>query len=183
MKQTVRKVETIFSIPGNRYQVRAWNAKLVDTCASVPGKKTSSAEHKNADFRIQAKEADSSRRAEVSCRLTCHQNFDESPQVLVELEKIVEICSWSIKKVSEVKLRGRFRKNRILFLPTTPSDRCRIQLTTGDQLYIGVRRLAAGNHPEDDRSVLQQRYQFFVQPVTSSDLSVRKCIENANANQ
>jgi hypothetical protein len=169
IKQAVRKFESIFSVPGDRYKVQAWNAKMVDTCATISCEKASGAEHKNVDFQVQEKEAYSNRRAEVSCRLTCHQNFDESPEVLVELEKIVEISSWSIKKVSEVSLRKRSRKHRVLFLPSTPSDRCKIQLTAGNQLYIGIRRVAASNHPRDDRSILHQRYQIFVRPITSSD--------------
>jgi hypothetical protein len=161
----IQKVDTIFSVSGDSYHVRAWNAKCVDNRAVLRIQESSDTELKNAEFKVRTRDKDSKGHAEVSCRIADGQSLDECPQILVQLEKIVEICRWSIKEVSEVKFRRRQHKQRILFLPKAPSDRCTICLSDGKQLYVGLRRSAAADYPRDAGSIRQQRYQIFIRPV------------------
>ena len=165
LRHETQGVDTIFSISGDSYHARAWNAKHVASRAVLRIQESSDAELKNAVFKVQTRDKNSKSHPEVSCRIADSQSLYEHPQILVQLEKIVEICKWSIKTVSEVKLRKRQHKQRILFLPKTPSDRCTIRLSDGKQLYVGLRRSAAANDPRDATSIYQQRYQIFIRPV------------------
>ena len=161
----IQKVDTIFSVSGDSYHAQAWNAKHVDSRAvlRIPG--SSDTESTGAEFKVQTRDKTSKRHAEVSCRIADGQSLDERPQILVQLEKIVDIWMWSIKEVSEVKFGGRQHKQCILFLPKTPSDGCTIRLSDGRQLYVGLRRLAADNHPRYAGSIHQQRYQICIRTV------------------
>lgn len=93
------------------------------------------------------------------------QSLDKHPQILIRLERIVDIWMWSIKEVLEVKFRRRQHKQHILFLSKTPCDGCKISLSDGKALYVGLRRLAANNHLQDVGPIRQQRYQIFIQPM------------------
>ncbi len=64
-----------------------------------------------------------------------------------------------------MKFRRRQHKQRILFLSKTPSDGCEISLSDGKELYVGLRRLGADNHPRDVGSIRQQRYQILIRPM------------------
>jgi hypothetical protein len=157
--------DTIFIVPGDSYRVRAWNARGVTSRSILRTQESLDTGLKNAELKVQAGEKDLKGQAEVSCRVSHGQNFDGRPQILVKLEGFAERCMWSIKEVSEVKCRGRLLKQRTLFRPSTLSDRCKVHLSDGTQLYIGLRRAAAANHRREVGPVRQQRYHIFFQPA------------------
>jgi hypothetical protein len=159
-----QKVDTTFSVSGDSYYVREWNAKFVDSREVLRIQESSETEFKNTEFKVRTSEKKWKNCAEISCWVASSQSLNEHPQILIQLEKIVEICKWSIKEVSEVKLHRRQRKHR-LFLPSTPSDRCIICLSDGKKLSIGLRRSAAANPPPNAGFVNQQRYQLFIRPM------------------
>jgi hypothetical protein len=177
IKKVARQVKSIFSVSGDGYKVLAWNAKLVDARETLAPAGNLNSELKNAEFRVQAKETWSKRRAEVSCKLLCHQGSKGKLQIIVELEKIDEMQSWSIKQVTELNPRGRSRGRRKSFLPSTPSDRCKLHLTSKDILYVGIRRTATGNGSGEHGSILQQRYNIFIRPTTGSNTSIDRMSE------
>ena len=88
--------------------------------------------------------------------------YCKRPVILVQLEYFADIYMWSIKEVSKVKFGRQQQKQPNL---STPSDRCTIHLSDGKRLYIGLRRLAAANHPRDTGSIRQQQYQILIRPV------------------
>jgi hypothetical protein len=158
-----QKVDTTFSVSADSYCIRGWSAKCVDSRAVLRIQESSDTEFENTEFKVRTSDKKWKNHPEVSCRIASSQSLDESPQILVQLEKIVEICKWSIKEVSEVRLRRRQDKHRI-FLAKTPSDRCIIYLSDGKKLSIGLRRSAAANFPPD-AGFISQRYQIFIRPM------------------
>ncbi|KAN0095794.1 hypothetical protein V8E51_016505 [Hyaloscypha variabilis] len=150
-----QKVDTTFSVSGDSYYVRAWNAKCVDSRAVLQIHESSDTKFKNTEFKVRTSDKKWKNYAEISCRVASSQSLDEHPQILVQLEKITEICKWSIKEVSEARLRRRQHKHR-LFLPNTPSNRCIICLSDGKKLSIRLRRLAGSSFHPDARFINQQ---------------------------
>ncbi|KAH6693391.1 heterokaryon incompatibility protein-domain-containing protein [Leptodontidium sp. MPI-SDFR-AT-0119] len=166
------RVDTTFSVSTDSYCVQGWTAKCVDTREVLRIQESSDTEFENTAFKVQTGDKEWKNHAEVSCRVASSQSLDDHPQILVQLEKIVEICKWSIKEVFEVGPRRRLDKHRI-FLAKTPSDRCMICLSNGEKLSVGLRPLAAINSPSDARFISQQRYQIFIRPMKEGHMGHR----------
>jgi hypothetical protein len=91
LRHEIQKIDTIFSVSGDLYHARAWNAKRVDGHVVLRIQESSDTTPKKAEFKFQIRDKNSKSHAEVSCRIADGQSLDEHPQILVKLERIVDI--------------------------------------------------------------------------------------------
>jgi len=131
----VRRAVITFTVNSDLFLVRSWRAKGVLHCGTEPAQGSLS-----TDFKISvAYYQNLNPPTEISSRIA--EARSPSTQILLRLHRIGE--DWSIKEVSEVKLRKRKHKKHPIFSSSTMSDYCSIILSDGRRLSMRLRRLAA----------------------------------------
>lgn len=146
-----------FTLDSDSFLVRSWRARCVYRRSTVPVQGRLS-----TDFSIQTlKSGDSKLSTEISSRIA--EAHYPGMQISLRLYRIGE--NWSIKEISEVKLRKRKHKQHLIFSSSTLSDYCSIVLSDGRRLSVRLRRLAASRRARCDGTVSQFRYQIAVRSL------------------